>query len=302
MYILCKHSGYKFFTKLDISIQYYTFELDEYSQDLCTIITSFGKHKYLRLPMGLKCSPDIALSIVESVLAGIDDADLYIDDVGAFSQTWDHHIKLLGNILHGLCENGFAINPLKCEWAIKETDWLRYWLNPCGLKPWKEKIDAILHMGCPQNATKLCMFISCFNYYQDMWPSHAHIFKPLTDHSGLKKHAPMPWTPGIQTTFNKMHAFLAADALAAYPDHNKRFNVYTDASDYQLGACILQQGQPAAYFSCKLSKSEQNYMVMEKEMLSIIATLDEFPGMLIDSDIHVFTGHKNFTFDTLKMQ
>ncbi len=80
----------------------------------------------------------------------------------------------------------------------------------------------------------------------------------------------------MQQAFDKMRLLMAANARTAYPDDNKRFNVYTDASDFQLGACIIQEGRPVAYFSRKLMKSQQNYTTMEKEMLSIIATLEEF--------------------------
>ncbi len=108
------------------------FELDEESQDLCTIFTPFGKCKYLRLPMGFKCSPNIAQAIMENVLSDTKDANVYIDDVGAFSSNWNHHVNLLDTILHQLCKNGFTINPLKCEWAIRETHCLGYWLKRRG--------------------------------------------------------------------------------------------------------------------------------------------------------------------------
>jgi hypothetical protein len=229
-------------------MQYYTLELDEESQDLCTIVTPFGKKKYLRLLMGLKCLPNIAQAAMENVLSGIKDADVYIDDVGAFSDNWDHHLNLIATILRRLRENVFTVNPLKCEWAVKETDWLGYWLTPRGLKPWKKKIDAILHMDCPRNATELCMFIGRVSYYRDMRQGCAHILKPLTNQSGLKKRAPIKWTDDMQQAFDKMRLLMAANALAAYPNHNKRFNVYTDASDFQLGPCIIQEGRPVAYF------------------------------------------------------
>jgi hypothetical protein len=52
----------------------------------------------------------------------------------------------------------------------------------------------------------------------------------------------------MQQAFNKMRLLMAADVLAAYLDRNKQFDVYTDASDFQLSACITQEGRPVVYF------------------------------------------------------
>jgi hypothetical protein len=53
----------------------------------------------------------------------------------------------------------------------------------------------------------------------------------------------------MQKAFDKMHLLMDADALAAYLDHNKWLDLYTDASDFQLGTCIIGEGRPVAYFS-----------------------------------------------------
>jgi hypothetical protein len=62
--------------------------------------------------MGLKCSPNFAQEVMEIIFRNVEDAEVYIDDIGAFSNSWEEHMVLLHRILSLLLENGFTVNSL----------------------------------------------------------------------------------------------------------------------------------------------------------------------------------------------
>jgi RNase H-like domain found in reverse transcriptase len=100
-----------------------------------------------------------------------------------------------------------------------------------------------------------------------------------------------------------MKAVMAQDTFLRYPDHNKPFHIYCDASDLQLGAVIMQESSPVAFYSCKLNSTQRNYTVGEKEILSIVETLKTYRTMLYGCQhIYVYTDHKNNTFTNLQTQ
>ncbi len=137
----------------------------------------------------------------------------------------------------------------------------------------------------------MCSFLGAVNHYQCMWPQRAHILAPLSRESERKT---ICWIPEMDLTFKCMRALMAQDCLLVYPNHNKPFYVYIDASSNQMGPYIVQE-KPVAFWSCKLNVAQLKYTVGNKELLSIIMVLTEFRVMLLGALLHIHTDHLNIT-------
>jgi hypothetical protein len=61
-----------------------------------------GYKVFNKIPMFLKCSPDYSQEVMENIFHGVEDAEVYIHDIGAFSHSWDDHMALLCTILNKL--------------------------------------------------------------------------------------------------------------------------------------------------------------------------------------------------------
>jgi hypothetical protein len=99
---------------------------------------------------------------------------------------------------------------------------------------------------------------------------------------------------------------LRSGVIHCYPDFNKpdHFDLYTDASDHQLGAVIMQDKKPIAFYSRKLNTAQRRYTTTQinRELLSDIETCKEYKNILLGYHlpIIVFTDHKNNTFTGFK--
>jgi hypothetical protein len=86
--------------------------------------------------------------------------------------------------------------------------------------------------------------------------------------------------PLIKSTIKKV---IGTEVLLCYPDFHKPFHLYTDASDHQLGAVIMQDKIPIAFYSRKPKTAQKRYTTTERnrELLSAIETCKEYKNILI---------------------
>jgi RNase H-like domain found in reverse transcriptase len=160
--------------------------------------------------------------------------------------------------------------------------------------PSQKKVEANLQIKPPTTHKQLRCFIGLVNYYHNMWPLRSHLLAPLSLLTSSK--VKWKWTTEHQESFDKMKALIAKETLLTFPDFSKEFEIHTDASKLQLGACISQNGKPGAFYSRKLQAAQTRYTTTERELVSILETLKEYRNILFGQKIKVHPDHENLTY------
>ncbi|GFO08094.1 retrovirus-related pol polyprotein from transposon gypsy [Plakobranchus ocellatus] len=122
------------------------------------------------------------------------------------------------------------------------------------------------------------------NYYRLFIPSFSTITTPLTNL--LKKGSPdmVRWSEECQQAFDAVSDILSSEPVLIIPDVNAPLVVQTDASDYGIGAVLLQMRSgklmPCRFASRKLLQREQNYSTIERETLAIVYAVSAYAFVL----------------------
>ena len=110
------------------------------------------------------------------------------------------------------------------------------------------------------------------------------------------------WGKPEQKAFDEAKEILKKAVVLAYPDFEKPFDLYTDASDLQLGATLVQGNKPIGFYTRKLNSAQMDYTVGEKELLGIVEGFKEFEGILRGTETTVHTNHLNLLYRNLPSQ
>ena len=138
------------FTKVDLASAFWHLELDEESSMLTTFATPYGRYRWLQLPFGLSVSSEIFQRHLHQELQGLPGVKCIADDVLIHDTNKADHGSNLERFMDRCQQKGIKLNSQKLELKAKEVPFHGHLLTIEGLKPYPEKVRAIVKMLRPE--------------------------------------------------------------------------------------------------------------------------------------------------------
>ena len=258
--------------------------------------TSSGQlFEFNQLPFGLCNAPATFSRLMDRTLTGLawNICLYYLDDIIVFAKTWEEHLERLKVVFQRLREANLKLGSAKCNLAQKEVSFLGYKVTSSGLEPDTRLMEAISKISPPTSVTEVRSFLGLIGYYRRFIKSFSDKAAPLN--RLLHKDHPWEWTTQCQEAFELLKKEILKKPVSAFPDFQKPFRLYTDASNIGLGAILAQNRDGKECIICcasrTLNQAETNYSATKKECLAIVWGIQTFRPFLIATKFEVITDH-----------
>ena len=275
---------------------FYQLPLETSSQDYTAFSTPFGSFKWLVMPMGLTGSPPVFHSLMEKVLVGLTWKSTipYLDDCIIFSRTAEEHIERLREVFQRFKDANLKINPLKCEFFRQHVPFLGHFVSRDGIQADPAKTSAVRQYPLPRSVTEAKSFLGLCSYYQRYVQDFAAIARSL--HQVTEKTKEFHWNPEAHKAFEQLKDCLTSTPILAFPSMNEPFILYTDASQFAIGAVLAQVQKGLERVIChaskSLSKAQSRYSTTKRELLAIVNYTRQFKHYLLGRRFKIITDHR----------
>lgn len=295
--ILGRLEGTRVLSSIDFSDAYLQVPLDESSQPKTAFsVSGRGYFAYARMPFGLCNSGATLCRLVDRVI-GCDlepRAFVYLDDIIVATKTFEEHLEVLDKIATRLSAAGLTISIDKSRFCMRSLKYLGYVVSEQGISPDVEKVASIANYPTPKNVKDVRRLLGVVGWYRRFIPQFATVTAPLTEM--LKKSkTKFIWSDDSQSAFEKVKCILTSSPILANPDYARPFIIQTDASNYGVGAVLLQgegdDERVISFMSKKLSPAEQKYQTTERECLAVLMAIDKFRPYIEGVKFTVVTDH-----------
>jgi hypothetical protein len=257
-------------------------------------ITPDGHYEFLRLPFGLKNAPSHFSKIMFQALGDLPFVKIYLDDITIHSVDFDSHVLHIQQVLKRLTDVNLKLNSSKCFWFAYSFKLLGHVVTPEGITMDPLKVEAVQSFKPPQNVKQVQSFLGICNYYRRFIKDFAKISQPIS--KLICKDTLFIWSTDCDSACNLLKQLLLSYPSLRQPDITRPFIVYTDASDYALGAILAQKDENNQDYVCHyasrlLKNAEIHYGISEKECLAIVYAIRQFRIYLHGGHFTVETDH-----------